>query len=90
MQERAARVKLEPPRIELPLDIDDEDFLGDLLFDLVGAARAAGFDAETALRAANERFAAHVARVEARAAESARTLESYAPEEMRRIWEETA
>jgi uncharacterized protein YabN with tetrapyrrole methylase and pyrophosphatase domain len=90
MQERAARVKLEPPRIELPLDIDDEDFLGDLLFDLVGAARAAGFDAETALRAANERFAAHVARVEARAAESAKALESYAPDEMRRLWEETA
>ena len=90
MQERAARVKLEPPRLELPLDIDDEDFLGDLLFDLVAEARIAGFDAETALRAANERFAAHVARVEARAAEADRALEAYAPEEMRRLWEETA
>ncbi|HEV8469995.1 MAG TPA: MazG family protein [Candidatus Limnocylindria bacterium] len=90
MQERAARVKLEPPRLELPLDIDDEDFLGDLLFDLVAEARIAGFDAETALRAANERFAAHVARVEARAAEADRALESYAPDDMRRLWEETA
>src|SRR5438876_539057 len=90
MQERAARVKLEPPRLELPLDIDDEDFLGDLLFDLVGAARLAGFDAETALRAANERFAAHVARIEARAADAGRALESYSPDEMRRLWEETA
>jgi uncharacterized protein YabN with tetrapyrrole methylase and pyrophosphatase domain len=90
MQERAARVKLDPPRLDLPLDIDDEDFLGDLLFDVVGAARDAGFDAETALRAANERFAAHVARVEERAARDGRALESYAPDEMRRVWEETA
>src|SRR3989442_15007700 len=66
MQERAARVKLEPPRLALPLDIDDEDFLGDLLFDLVAEARIAGLDAATALRAANERFAANVARAGAR------------------------
>jgi uncharacterized protein YabN with tetrapyrrole methylase and pyrophosphatase domain len=90
MLERAARVKLEPPRLELPLDIDDQDFLGDLLFDIVSAARDAGFDAETALREANERFAAHVGRVEERAAKDGRALESYAPEEMRRVWEETA
>ena len=90
MQERAARVKLVPPRLDLPLDIDDEDFLGDLLFDIFAAAREAGFDAETALRAANERFAAHVTRVEERAAKDARPLESYAPADMRKIWEETA
>ena len=90
MQERAARVKLVPPRLDLPLDIDDEDFLGDLLFDIVAAAREAGFDAETALRAANERFVAHVARVEDRAAKDARALESYAPADMRKIWDETA
>ena len=90
MLERAARVKLEPPRIELPLDIDDEDFLGDLLFDLVAAAREAGFDAETALRSANERFAEHVARVEARATAEGRALESYDAAEMRRVWDETA
>jgi NTP pyrophosphatase (non-canonical NTP hydrolase) len=90
MLERAARVKLEPPRLELPLDIDDQDFLGDLLFDIVSAARDAGFDAETALREANGRFAAHVGRVEERAAKDGRALESYAPEEMRRMWEETA
>ena len=90
MQERAARVKLVPPRLDLPLDIDDEDFLGDLLFDIVAAAHEAGFDAETALRAANERFAAHVARVEDRAAKDARALESYAPADMRKIWDETA
>ena len=90
MLERAARVKIEPPRLDLPLDIDDEGFLGELLFDVVAAARASGFDAETALREANERFAAHVGRVEARAAKDGRVLESYAPDEMRRVWEETA
>jgi tetrapyrrole methylase family protein/MazG family protein len=90
MLERAARVKLEPPRLDLPLDIDDQDFLGELLFDVVAAARDAGFDAETALREANERFAAHVARVEQRAAADGRALESYAPDEMRRLWDETA
>jgi tetrapyrrole methylase family protein/MazG family protein len=90
MLERAARVRLEPPRLDLPLDIDDQDFLGELLFDIVAAARDAGFDAETALREANDRFAAHVARVEARAASDVRALESYAADEMRRIWDETA
>ena len=90
MLERAARVKIEPPRLDLPLDIDDQDFLGELLFDVVAAARDSGFDAETALREANERFAAHVGRVEARAAKDGRALESYAPEEMRRMWDETA
>jgi tetrapyrrole methylase family protein / MazG family protein len=89
MLERAARVKIEPPRLDLPLDIDDQDFLGELLFDIVAAARESGFDAETALREANERFAAHVGRVEARAARDGRTLESYAPDEMRRVWDET-
>jgi uncharacterized protein YabN with tetrapyrrole methylase and pyrophosphatase domain len=90
MLERAGRVKIEPPRLDLPLDIDDQDFLGELLFDVVAAARDAGFDAETALREANERFATHVGRVEARAAADGRPLESYAPDEMRRVWEETA
>jgi uncharacterized protein YabN with tetrapyrrole methylase and pyrophosphatase domain len=90
MLERAARVKIIPPRLDLPLDIDDQDFLGELLFDIVAAAREAGFDAETALREANERFAAHVGRVEARAATDGRALESYAADDLRRVWEETA
>jgi uncharacterized protein YabN with tetrapyrrole methylase and pyrophosphatase domain len=90
MLERAARVKIEPPRLDLPLDIDDQAFLGELLFDIVATARDAGFDAETALREANERFAAHVGRVETRAAKDGRAIESYAPEEMRRVWDETA
>jgi uncharacterized protein YabN with tetrapyrrole methylase and pyrophosphatase domain len=89
LQERASRVKLRPPRIELPLDIDDPEFLGELLFDLVAEARERGFDAETALREANERFAAHVGRVERRAKADGRELESYASEELDALWEAT-
>jgi uncharacterized protein YabN with tetrapyrrole methylase and pyrophosphatase domain len=89
LQERAARVKLKPPRIELPLDVDDAEFLGELLFDLVAEARERGFDAETALREANERFAAHVGRVEAHAKREGRELESYSDDELRALWEAT-
>ncbi len=90
LQERAARVKLRPPRIELPLDVDDPEFLGELLFDLVAEAREHGFDAETALREANERFAAHVGRVEQRAKAEGRELESYTDAELRAMWEATS
>jgi uncharacterized protein YabN with tetrapyrrole methylase and pyrophosphatase domain len=89
LQERAARVRMVPPRIELPVDVDDPEFLGELLFDLVGAAREQGFDAEAALREANERFMRHVARVEARAQSDGRALESYSAGEMRTLWDET-
>jgi tetrapyrrole methylase family protein/MazG family protein len=89
LQERAARVKLRPPRIELPLDVDDPEFLGELLFDLVAEARERGFDAETALREANARFAAHVGRVEERAHSEGRELESYSDAELRALWEAT-
>jgi tetrapyrrole methylase family protein/MazG family protein len=89
LQERAARVGVEPARIDMPLDIDDSDFLGELLFDLVAVAREKGFDAEAALREANERFVRRVARVEERARKEGKALESYAPEEMRRLWDES-
>jgi uncharacterized protein YabN with tetrapyrrole methylase and pyrophosphatase domain len=89
LQERAARVRMIPPRIELPVDIDDPEFLGELLFDLVGAAREQGFDAESALREANERFMRHVARVESRALADGRPLESYSADEMRALWDKT-
>jgi uncharacterized protein YabN with tetrapyrrole methylase and pyrophosphatase domain len=88
LQERAARVGLEPARIDLPLDVDDPGFLGELLFDLVALAREKGFDAETALREANERFTTRVAALEARARRAGRALESYAPAELRAMWEE--
>ncbi|HEV8228899.1 MAG TPA: MazG family protein [Candidatus Limnocylindria bacterium] len=89
LQDRAARVRLVPPRIELPIDVDDPEFLGELLFDIVAAAREQGFDAETALREANERFVAHVSRVEAQVREAGRGLESYSADEMRALWDAT-
>jgi tetrapyrrole methylase family protein/MazG family protein len=89
LQERAARLRMVAPRIELPVDVDDPEFLGEMLFDLVGAAREQGFDAESALREANERFIRHVARVETRARADGRALESYSADEMRRLWDET-
>jgi len=90
LQERAARVGLEPARIDLPLDVDDPAFLGELLFDLVAVAREKGFDAESALREANERFTKRVAKIEQRARADGKALESYAPDAMRQLWENTA
>src|SRR5204863_454513 len=80
---------LRPPRIELPLDVDDPEFLGELLFGLVAEARERGFDAETALREANERFARRVGQVEQRARADGRELESYDDPELRAMWEAT-
>ena len=90
LQERIERVGLVPARVDLPIDIDDERFLGDLLFEIVATARDLGYDAETALRGANERFSARVRRVEERARASGRDLGAYEPEELSRMWEETA
>jgi uncharacterized protein YabN with tetrapyrrole methylase and pyrophosphatase domain len=89
LQERAARVGLAPERIDLPLDVDDPAFLGELLFDLVAIAREKGFDAESALREANERFVKRVSALEERARAEGRALESYAAADMRRMWEES-
>jgi uncharacterized protein YabN with tetrapyrrole methylase and pyrophosphatase domain len=86
MSERTSRVGLEPDRIELPLDVDDPEQLGDLLFDLAAMSRERGWDAEAALRDANARFAGRVARLEARGT----PLESYSADELRALWRETA
>lgn len=90
LQERARRVGLEVPAIDLPIDVDDERVLGDLLFDIVATARDRGYDAETALRAANERFAERVRRMEEQARSEGGDLGSYDPAELRRRWEATA
>jgi tetrapyrrole methylase family protein/MazG family protein len=88
--ERAERVGLQPERIDLPLDVDDAAFLGELLFDLVAAAREKGFDAESALREANERFVRRVSKIEERARREGCALDGYAPADLRRMWEESA
>jgi len=77
LQERAERVGVSIPTIDIPIDIDDERILGDMLFDIVAEARRLGYDAETALRAANQRFADHVRRMEEQARSEGRELEAY-------------
>lgn len=88
--ERAARVGIEPPRIDLPLDVDDAEALGAMLFDLCALARERGLDAEGALRQANARFGARVRRLEERARGESRDLGSYSREELAAMWEATA
>jgi len=88
LQERSARLGLAPDRVEIPLDFDDPEFLGELLFDIVGESRELGFDAESALRAANARYADRVRALEERARGENRALESYTPVELRRMWED--
>lgn len=90
MLERAARIGIVPDRIDLPLDVDDADALGDLLFDLVALAREQGLEAEDALRRATTRFRDRVRSVEERATSEARDLASYSAEELRAMWEATA
>ncbi len=87
MLERAARIGISPARIDLPLDVDDPEALGELLFDLAALAREQGFDAEDALRAANTRFRARVRRVEEHARAEGRDVSSYSAAEMRDLWE---
>jgi tetrapyrrole methylase family protein/MazG family protein len=86
LQERAARVHLEPSRFDVPIEVDDPELLGELLFDLVAIAREKGFDAEAALREANARFVARVAALERRARAEGRSLDSYSAEDLRAMW----
>ena len=88
--DRAARVGIEPQRVDLPLDIDDADGLGAMLFDLAALAREKGLDAEGALRQANARFGARVRKVEDRARSEGRELGTYSRDELGAMWEATA
>ncbi len=88
--ERAARVGIEPQRVDVPLDIDDADGLGAMLFDLAALAREKGLDAEGALRQANARFGARVRKVEDRARSEGRDLGTYSRDELGAMWEATA
>ncbi len=88
--ERAARVGIEPARVDLPLDVDDAEALGELLFDLAALARERGLDAESALRQANARFGARVRLLEERARGEGRDLGSYSRDELSAMWEATA
>jgi MazG family protein len=64
-----------------------EHELGDTLFALVNLARKLGLDAESALRAATDRFGHRFAHVEDTLAAQGRAVRDATPEEQDRLWE---
>ena len=60
---------------------------GDLLFALVNVARKMGIDAESALRASNNKFRARFAKVEDQAREMGRNVEDLSLDEMEECWQ---
>ena len=64
-----------------------EHELGDPLFALVNLARKLGLDAESALRAATDRFGRRFAHVEETLAAQGRAVRDASPEEQDRLWE---
>ena len=66
---------------------DAELEFGDLLFALVNVARKMGIDAESALRASNEKFRCRFAKVEQAAWDSGRSVEDLALDEMETYWQ---
>jgi tetrapyrrole methylase family protein / MazG family protein len=100
-QDRAARVGFDWPEIEGVLDkikeeIDEiknaeSDFelaseIGDLLFAIVNLARWKHIDAESALRATNQKFKKRFAYVEQGAKRQARNLSELSLDEMETFW----
>jgi tetrapyrrole methylase family protein/MazG family protein/ATP diphosphatase len=61
--------------------------LGDLLFATVNLARKLGLDAESALRAATERFGRRFVHLEETLAAQGRAVKDASPEEQDRLWE---
>jgi len=61
--------------------------LGDTLFALVNLARKLGLDAESALRAATDRFAARFSHLETALAAQGRSVRDASPEEQDRLWQ---
>jgi MazG family protein len=64
-----------------------EHELGDTFFALVNLARKLGLDAESALRAATDRFGRRFAHVEESLAAQGRAVRDASPEEQDRLWE---
>jgi MazG family protein len=65
-----------------------EEEVGDLLFVAVNLARHLGVDAETALRASNEKFTRRFGHVEQSLQAQGRAMVETAPDELDRLWEE--
>ena len=102
-QDRAARVGFDWPEIEGVLDKVVEEVqevreatneaelaaeLGDLFFTLVNLARWKKVDAETALRATNQRFRQRFAYVEAGAKKQGKKLSEMSIDDMEALWQE--
>jgi MazG family protein len=64
-----------------------ESELGDVLFATVNLARKLGLDAESALRAATDRFGRRFAHLEESLAAQGRAVRDASPEEQDRLWE---
>ena len=78
----------ETPRPDVdPLVAAVEMEFGDLLFALVNVARKMGIDAESALRASNNKFRKRFAAVEDEARAMGRTLEDLSLDEMEDCWQ---
>ncbi|MBQ9003369.1 MAG: nucleoside triphosphate pyrophosphohydrolase [Eggerthellaceae bacterium] len=76
----------EPPGVR-PQAAHAELEFGDMLFALVNVARKMGIDAESALRASNEKFRRRFAQVEQAAWDSGRSVEDLTLDEMETYWQ---
>jgi tetrapyrrole methylase family protein/MazG family protein len=100
-QDRAARVGFDWPEITGVLDKIGEEVrevqaasdavaleaeLGDLMFSLVNLSRWRNLDAESALRAANQRFRRRFRDIEASAQRQGRRLSELSLQEMDALW----
>ena len=65
-----------------------EEEMGDLLFSMAQLARQLGFDAESALRKANEKFTKRFEALERRFEETGRDLHQSTLEEMEAVWQQ--
>ncbi len=83
---RAERGSL--PTVKPGAAFENEEDLGEALLQLVAAARAAGLDAEAALRRGARRLRDRVARVEERAREQGLSFADLTPEQANALWEE--
>ena len=70
------------------VDSLDHDQVGEALFEVVHAARHAGVDPETALRATAMRFRDRFMALERLAGERGTDLRTAAPDVLARLWEE--
>ncbi|MCA1833663.1 MAG: YabN family protein [Actinomycetota bacterium] len=83
---RAARASL-PPAVPSEDAPADEEAFGELLLSVVAAARAAGIDAESALRRAARGFRDRLARVEEAARARGLALQDVPAEDARALWD---